>query len=105
MSIKLQQARLSQIDILFLLRNSLNNLTLSVNNLINPVSRISEDARKHLNFEQQVALENSFSLHTYVLKRQPALLMTQLAEPEGRIFANLHRIKTEDFGMNILKVK
>src|SRR5215472_8640325 len=80
---------------LFLLRNAVNSLTISVNNLVNPVSRISEDARKHLTFDQQVALENSFSLRTVYLKRQLARLRTDLAQPGHKIFANLHRIRSE----------
>jgi hypothetical protein len=98
MSVKLQQVHSRQTDranALFLLRNALNSLTISVNNLVNPVSRISEDARKHLSFGQQVALENSFSLRTIHLKRQLAQLRTQLAQPENQIFANIPRIRFE----------
>lgn len=79
---------------LFLLRNSIQSLTISVNNLVNPVSKISEEARKHLSFEQQVALENSFSLRTIHLKRQLSYLREELAQPENNIFANLSKIRT-----------
>jgi len=96
MSARLQVVRPNdKANALLLLRNSVNSLTISVNNLVNPVSRISEDARKHLAFDQQVALENSFSLRTVNLKRKLAQLRTELAQPVDQIFANLHRIRFE----------
>jgi hypothetical protein len=98
MSPKLQQVQFTYGDrsnALFLLRSAMNNLTISVNNLVNPVSRISEDARKHLTFNQQVALENSFSLRTIHLKRQLASLREDLARRPDKIFANLNRIRFE----------
>jgi hypothetical protein len=98
MSLRLQQAHFRSTDranALSLLHGAVNNLTISVNNLVNPVSRISEEARKHLTFNQQVALENSFSLRTIHLKRQLAKLREDLAQDPNRIFGNLPRIRFE----------
>jgi hypothetical protein len=80
---------------LFLLRNAITNLSFALDNLGNPVSRISEEARSHLSFNQRVALENSFSLRTVNVKTQLARLRTQLTQPESRIFANLNNIRYE----------
>jgi hypothetical protein len=79
-------------NVIFLLRNALNNLSMAVDNLVNPVSKISEEARSHLTFRQRVAIENSFSLRTVNLKRQLASMRLQLAQPSDRIFSDLNRI-------------
>jgi hypothetical protein len=80
---------------LFLLRSAVSNLSFALQNLGNPVSRISEEARSHLSFNQRVALENSFSLRTTTLKTHLARLRTQLTQPDSRIFSNLNRIRYE----------
>lgn len=80
---------------LFMLRSAENSLSLAVENLVNPVSKISEDARSFLSFSQRVAIENSFTLRTSGLRRQLAILREDLAQPENRIFANLNRIRRD----------
>jgi hypothetical protein len=55
-----------------MIKNAIANLTFAIENLINPISRISEEARHHLTFAQNVAIQNSFSLRTVRLKRELA---------------------------------
>jgi hypothetical protein len=65
----------SQVDrsnAFFMIKNAIANLTFAIENLINPISRISEEARHHLTFAQNVAIQNSFSLRTVRLKRELA---------------------------------
>jgi hypothetical protein len=86
---------------LFLLRSALNSLSHAVENLVNPVSRISEEARAYLSFSQRVALENSFSLRTVNVKKLLARLKEDLAQPQDKIFANLDKIRHDtDFVRN-----
>ena len=80
---------------LFLLRNSLTSLSIAVDNLVNPILKISEEARKHLTFNQNIAIENAFSLRTVGLKKQLALIKEQLALPEDKIYSNLDIIRLQ----------
>jgi hypothetical protein len=87
------QSRIDRTNAIFMLRSAENSLSLAVDNLVNPISKISEDARTYLSFSQRVAIENSFSLRTAGLRRQLAVLREELAHSEDRIFSNLNRIR------------
>jgi hypothetical protein len=82
-----------QSNAIFLLKNSLNSLDHAIHNLTNPVSKISEQARMHLRFNQRIAVENSFSLRTVYLRRLLADLKHELSQPDLRILNNLNLIR------------
>jgi len=92
-SINIKESRLYRSNALFLLRNSLNGLNLAVDNLINPIARISEAARSHLTFKQIVAVENAFSLRTANLRNLLNQMRIELAQPEIKIFKDLDGIR------------
>jgi hypothetical protein len=75
-----------------MIRNAIENLNFAIENLVNPISRISEEARRNLTFAQSVAIENSFSLRTVGLKRQLAQVKQLIAGP-GDILMNKDRIR------------
>jgi hypothetical protein len=88
-------------NVLFLLRSSLSSLSHAIENLVNPVSRISEEARSYLSHNQRVALENAFSLRTVNVKKLLARLKVDLVQPKDKIFANLDKIRHDtDFVRN-----
>jgi hypothetical protein len=66
---ELQVTPTDRANVVFLLRNSLNNLSIALDNLVNPILKISEEARMYLTFSQRVAIENAFSLRTVSLKK------------------------------------
>jgi hypothetical protein len=92
---QLQVTPADRMNVIFLLRGSLNGLAIAVDNLVNPILKISEEARMHLTFSQRVAIENAFSLRTVSLKRNLALLKQEMAQSEMRIFANRHVIRSK----------
>jgi hypothetical protein len=92
---ELQVSNTDRANVIFLLRHSLNNLSIAVDNLVNPILKISEEARMYFTFSQRVAIENAFSLRTTTLKKNLALLKEELAQPEIKIFANRHRIRSK----------
>jgi len=80
---------------LFLLKNTLANLSYAIDNLVNPIMRISELSREHLSFGQKVAIENSFSIRTIELRKQLALIKKQLTLPDNIIYKNLDLIRIQ----------
>jgi hypothetical protein len=92
---ELQVTTTDRANVIFLLRSSLNSLSIAVDNLVNPILKISEEARMQYTFSQRVAVENAFILRTANLKRNLALLKQELAQPEMKIFANRHRIRSK----------
>ncbi len=93
LTISTAKSELERTNALFLLRSSLGGINLAVENLINPIARIAEEARSNLTFEQTTAVENAFSLRTVNLKRLLAQVRTELAQPESKIFSNLNGIR------------
>jgi hypothetical protein len=91
---ELQVTNTDRANGIFLLRHSLNNLSIAVDNSVNPILRISEEARIHLTFSQRVAIENAFSLRT-VNQKNLALLKEELAQPEIKIFANRDSMRSK----------
>src|SRR5215216_2720070 len=59
---------------LFLQRLSLNSLTVAVDNLLNPVSSVSEVSRRYITIKQRLAIERSFLFRTRSLKMHLAAL-------------------------------
>jgi hypothetical protein len=80
---------------IFLLRNTLANLSYAIDNLVNPILGLSEQSREHLSFSQKVAIENSFSLRTIKLRQQLASLKKQFTMPDNIVFNNLEQIKIQ----------
>jgi hypothetical protein len=79
----------------YLLRNTLGNLSYAIDNLKNPILNLSEQSREHLSFSQKVAIENSFSLRTVKLRQQLATLKKQFTMPDNIILRNLDSIKLQ----------
>lgn len=77
----------------FLLKNSLNGLSFSIDNLVNPVSKIDEDARATLSFSQIVAIENSFSLRTVHLKKMLGELKHEMIQNDDIILSKVDIIR------------
>ncbi len=84
-----------------MIRSAVSNLSFAVENLVNPISKISEEARRQLTFAQSVAIENSFSIRTHRLKRELAELRALIAQPgdilkiKDRIRYHLERLRNE----------
>jgi hypothetical protein len=97
-SLSSQQDRSNAI---FMIRSAVGNLSFAVENLVNPISRISEEARRHFTFAQSVAIQNSFSLRTVRLKkelaemRQLVLSSSNILEKKDRIRFHLERLRNE----------
>jgi hypothetical protein len=66
---ELQVTNTDRANVIFLLRHSPNNLSLAEDNLVNPILKISEEARMYLTFSQRVSIENAFSLRSAILKK------------------------------------
>jgi hypothetical protein len=82
------------LNAVYLVRTGVSNLSFAVDNLVNPIGKISEEARSHLTFGQRVAIENSFSLRTHRLKSQLAHLKQEIAQPPRVILSNLNNIRS-----------
>ena len=87
------QLRTDKQNTIFILKNSVNNLDLAINNLMNPILKISEDARIYIRFSQRVAIENAFSIRTIHLKSLLSELKKELSQNDEIIFSRLNMIR------------
>ena len=94
-TINLFEQRTDRRNAIFILKNSVNSLDYAIHNLVNPISKISEDARIYLRFSQRVAIENSFSLRTVHLKSLLSELKKQISQSDEKILSNLNIIRTK----------
>jgi hypothetical protein len=86
---------------IFMIRSAVANLSYAVESLVNPISRISEEARRQLTFPQSVAIQNSFSLRTVRLKKELAevreliVRSADILQNKDRIRYHLERLRNE----------